>query len=221
MKFQSSKNLTTLVFVVVSTFANSACQTAQTPANQAANQAATNQETANRQAVRASSPTEAYKMLFAAVKAKDTEKIKLLMSKSTVGIAAGAAQRFNVPLEKQIENGMLETTIGTDTLPEIRDERVLGNFGAIEVFNEKTKKFDDTFFVNENGGWRLAIGEYINGSYKSPGKGRAQMEADAANPMMKGGAPNGKFPPPASGNMKTVEIPAENSNKTPAANQKQ
>ena len=37
--------------------------------------------------VKAPSPTEAYKMLFAAVKAKDAEKIKQLMSKSSLGLA--------------------------------------------------------------------------------------------------------------------------------------
>lgn len=223
MMFQSSKNTVAFVFVVALAFAGFACKQAATPGNQAAANAG-GATAANGAA--ASSPTEAYKMLFAAVRAKDNQKIRQMMSKGTVALAGSAASQFGHSIEKQLENGFLETTI-TDTLPEMRDERVKDNFGAVEVFNKKTGKWDDTFFINEDGGWKLAVGDLFAGTYKSPGKGQAQIETEASNPMgnnMTEIKPNinGKLPsvnekmPTASGNVKTVEVPLEKSNQKPS-----
>lgn len=211
MIFQSSGKLIVFVFVVASAFAGFACQKANTSGNQAAN--AANQET-----IRAGSPTEAYKMLFAAVRAKDTDKIRQLLSKNSMALAGSAAVQFNHTIEKQLENGMLETTI-TDTLPEIRDERVKDNFGAVEVYNKKAGKWDDTAFVLEDGGWKLAVGDMFKGDYKSPGKGRAQTESEASNSA--GGGmiemkPNMNGNSSANvGSVKTVEVPIENPTRKP------
>lgn len=127
-----------------------------------------------------SSPTEAYKALYAAVKSKDTERIKGMMSKKTHEFAQMVAARQNQPIEKVFENGFTATTFA-DSLPEIRDERVGGEFGAVEVWNGKDKRWEDLGFVLEDGGWKLAIGEMFGGSFKSPGKGRAIKEQEAAN----------------------------------------
>ena len=80
------------------------------------------------------SPTEAYKQLYAAVKAKDTEKIKATMSKNTQAFAQMVASRQGSPIEKVFENGFTATTFA-ETLPEIRDERISGEYGAVEVWN--------------------------------------------------------------------------------------
>lgn len=182
----------------------------------------------------AQSPTEAYKALYAAVKAKDTEKIKAVMSKNSLGLAEVMASRYNQTIEKSLENGFLETTFA-DALPQMRDERVKGNFGAVEVYNEKLKRWDDTNFVLEDGAWKLAVGDVFKGSYQSPGKGEAQIEAEKNNPMtdanmMTAPNTNGAFP---TGNMmpngnakgsgkkvETAEVPVENANSNQAANKK-
>ena len=207
MKFQNGKNLCAGVFAVVLAFVSFSCQNAQTPGNTAtANQAAV-KKTINPQ-----TPTESYKLLFEAVKAKDTGKIQQLFSMKSTALAISAAKQYNKSLEKQLENAMQETTMA-DSLPEIRDERVKDNFGAIEVFNQKTNQWDDTVFVFEDGGWRLAIGDQWANTYKSPGKGQAQIQRQAANasgnnmikitPNM-----NGANMPPNS-NVKTAEVPVE------------
>ncbi|MEP7147922.1 MAG: hypothetical protein ABI857_03475 [Acidobacteriota bacterium] len=126
------------------------------------------------------SPTEAYKDLYAAVKSKDTEKIKAVMSKSTQAFGQMAAGRQNVPIEKVLENGFTATTFAA-SLPEIRDERVDGDYGSVEVWNAKDKHWEDLGFVFEEGRWKLAIGEMFGGTFKSPGKGRAVKEQEAAN----------------------------------------
>lgn len=128
----------------------------------------------------ANSPTEGYKRLYAAVKSKDVEKIKAAMSKKTQDFAQMVAGRQNSPVEKVYENGFTATTF-SDTLPEIRDERVNGEWGAVEVWNAKEKRWEDLGFVNEDGAWKLAIGEMFAGTFKSPGKGRALKEQEAAN----------------------------------------
>lgn len=134
----------------------------------------------NMSSSKTSSPTEAYKQLFTAVKSKDTEKIKAVMSKKSQEFAEMVAGRQGQPVDKVYENGFTATTFA-NTLPEIRDERVSGEFGAVEVWNEKEKRWEDLGFVLEDGTWKLAIGEMFGGTFKSPGMGRDQKEKIAAN----------------------------------------
>jgi hypothetical protein len=126
------------------------------------------------------SPTEAYKQLYAAVKSKDVEKIKAQMTKKTQEFAQMVAARQSSPVEKVFENGFTATTFA-ESLPEIRDERVNGEFGAVEVWNAKDKRWEDLGFIYEDGSWKLAVGEMFAGTFKSPGVGRATKEQEAAN----------------------------------------
>ncbi|MBK9163842.1 MAG: hypothetical protein IPM21_08015 [Acidobacteria bacterium] len=138
------------------------------------------------------SATEAYKKLYEAVKSKNTEAIKSNMSKKTLEFAEMVAARNNTPIEKVFENGFTATTMA-DSLPEIRDERTGDEFAAVEVWNGRDNKWEDIGFVNEDGVWKLAVGEMFGGTFKSPGKGRDQREKEAANAVgntMVPGMPN-------------------------------
>ena len=166
----------------------------------------------------AGSPTDAYKALYAAVKSKDTEKIKAVMSKKTLEFGQMVSARNNTPIEKVLENGFTATTFA-ESLPEIRDERIKGDSGAVEVWNAKDNRWEDLGFVVEDGAWKLAIGEMFGGTFKSPGKGRAVKEQEAAN-MANGNnmipvvPANGNFN--ANGNVKVIvpkERPQTNGNK--------
>ena len=128
------------------------------------------------------SPTEAYKQLYAAVKSKDIEKIKSMMSKSSQGFAQMVAARNNTPIEKVYENGFTATTF-SESLPNMRDERIKGEYGSVEVWNEKDKRWEDLGFVYEEGSWKFAIGEMFGGKFQSPGVGRAVKEQEAANAL--------------------------------------
>lgn len=189
MKFKVTQKIIGLGFVLAFAVFSFSCQSTAT----------VNRE----QQAKATTPREAYRLLYEAVKAKDTEGIKLLMSKNTMTFAGFAAQQQNQSLEKMFENGLTATTFA-DKLPESRDIRVNGNFGAVEVWNEKDNRWDDLPFVLEDGGWKLAVGDAFNGNYKSPGKGQAQLEMEANNPMNETVATptppaaantNGKVPP--------------------------
>ncbi len=126
------------------------------------------------------SPTTAYTRLYSAVKNKNTETIKKHLTKKTVEFGAMAAQRNNTPLEKVYENGFTGTTF-SETLPTMRDERINGDMGALEVWNSKDSKWEDLAFIKEDGSWKLAVGDMFAGTYKSPGPGRDVIEKQAAN----------------------------------------
>lgn len=128
----------------------------------------------------AQTPTEAYKMLFTAVKSKNNDEIKKMLSKNTLNLAEFQASRTNQPIEKVYANGFTETTMQA-SLPQIRDERVNENFGAVEVWNEKSRKWEDLPFIKEDDGWKVAVGDIFKGNYQSPGKSQSFRENEAAN----------------------------------------
>jgi hypothetical protein len=140
-------------------------------------------------------PTEAYKDLFAAVKSKNVDNVKKQMSKKTIDFAQSVAARQNSPLEKVFENGFTATTF-SPTLPEIRDERVKDNMGAVEVYNSKDSRWEDIPFIKEDGVWKLAVGDLFAGTWNSPGKGKSARDMEAANAVsnnMIPAAPNSNF----------------------------
>ena len=156
---------------------------------------------------KAKSPTEAYKMLFAAVKAKDPEKIKAMMTQNTLGLAQFNAERQKITIEKSVENGLVAPTMA-DALTEIRDERVKGNFGSVEVFNQKENRWEDLPFIIEDGGWKLAVGDLFQGKFESPGKSKGDIEREATNTM----------PMPTNGMTKFPDLPANANSMTFPAN---
>ncbi|HMS41178.1 MAG TPA: ribosomal protein L7/L12 [Pyrinomonadaceae bacterium] len=96
----------------------------------------------------AKSPTEAYKMLFAAVKNKDTEKIKAMMSENSIGFAGFVSGQQKKTIEEVLANGFTATTF-QENLPPMRDERIKDGFGALEVQN-KDKVWEDLPFIYES-----------------------------------------------------------------------
>lgn len=139
-----------------------------------------NQSTSPVEVGNAETPTDAYTMLYKAVKAKQTDAIKKMMSQKTVGFAEGVAGQQKKPVAQVFENGFTATTF-SPTMPQMRDERVKENMGALEVWNEKDKKWEDLPFIKEDDGWKLAIGDIFAGTYQKPAKGQAQIEDEASN----------------------------------------
>ena len=125
-------------------------------------------------------PTNAYKRHFAAVKSKNTEAIKAELSKRSIAQAESEAARAKVPIEDVYKNGFTGTTF-SETLPDMRDERVNGTMGALEVWNSRDGKWEDLPFIREDSGWKLATGDAFGGSWKRPGPGRAVREREATN----------------------------------------
>ncbi len=128
----------------------------------------------------ANTPSDAYRMLFAAVKSQDPTKIKSMLSKGSLGLAEMAAGQQKKTIEEVVRNGFSETTFA-DTMPQLRDERIKGGYAAVEVWNTTRKQWDDIPFVLEDGSWKAAFGDAFGGKWKSPGKGQAVIEQEAAN----------------------------------------
>jgi hypothetical protein len=128
------------------------------------------------------SPTDAYQKLYAAVKAKDTQAIEAVMTRSTIDFAKANAARTKQTMDQMVANGLTGTTF-SPTLPQIRDERINGDMGAVEVYNSKDKDWEDLPFIREDGGWKLAIGELWANTFRSPGKSESQKEREATNAM--------------------------------------
>lgn len=127
-------------------------------------------------------PTEAYKNLFAAVKSKDTQTIKQIMSKTTQQFAESAAQTQKITVEEMYKNGLFESTM-TPNLPPMRDERVKDNFGAVEV-RKPDGNWEDVPFVKEDGSWKIAVGDVFKNEYKSPGQPASQANANTQVPQI-------------------------------------
>lgn len=125
-------------------------------------------------------PTEAYKRLFEAVKSGNTDAIKAEFSKRSIAAAEAQAAQAKVPVSQVYKNGFTATTM-SDALPEMRDERISGDMGAVEVWNARDKRWEDVPFVREASGWKLAIGDVFAATWKSPGMGRAAREQANAN----------------------------------------
>lgn len=125
-------------------------------------------------------PTEAYKKLYTAVKSKDKATIKSLMSKDSIGLAQMQAGQSKKEVDEVLANAFTSTTFSAK-LPPMRDERVKGKFGAVEVYDYSKQQWQDIPFVIEEGMWKLAVGNLFAGTFESPGKGRAVIERENAN----------------------------------------
>lgn len=156
-------------------------------------------------------PTEAYKRLFAAVKAKNTDAIRKEMSAKTQEFAKAVAARQKKSEEEVLSNGFTATTF-SPTLPEIRDERVKEKMGAIEVWNSTDDRWEDLPFVREDDGWKLAVGDLFANTYRSPGKGLSVKERETSNSTTgTNGMQVPRLPPGANSNANFLSPPA-NSN---------
>jgi hypothetical protein len=141
---------------------------------------------------------EAYTKLYNAVKSKDAEKIRAIMSQNSLAFAEFAAAQQKKTPDEVLKNGFTASTF-SDKLPEMRDERIKDEFGALEVWNAKDKIWEDLPFIKEDGVWKFAMGDAFKGSYQKPAIGQAireQEEANARNPNL--------VPAPAAPNMNGV-----------------
>jgi hypothetical protein len=153
-----------------------------------------------------SSPTEAYKTLYAAVQRKDVETVKKIMSKSTIKFMTGAAEMQKKPFDQVIANGTIESNL-SPTMPQLCKERIKDKWGALEV-RGASGKWEDVPFVLEDGQWKVAVGDIFEGTYQKPGD-TICMQPQPNVPPTSAPGPN---PPTGSGG------PA-NSNTAPAPRQ--
>lgn len=115
-----------------------------------------------------STPTLAYKALYEAVKKKDSEAIKKVLSKGTLEMMDSVAAMQKKTLNQVIENGLTETTFAPK-LPPTRNEKITGEVAILEVKNEKSGTWESLPFAREEGNWKLAIDTYFRGTMSPNG----------------------------------------------------
>lgn len=164
------------------------------------------------------SPTNAYKRLYNAVKSKNIDLIKAELTQKSLDFAQMVAQRNNSPIEKVLENGFSASTFA-ESMPQIRDERINENMGAVEVWNAKDSRWEDLPFIkDDNGAWKLAIGELFAGTYQSPGPGRDIREKQAANAAGAGPVQGATPAANANANVQIIKGMPDDMSKEPKAN---
>lgn len=137
----------------------------------------------------AANPTAAYTALFMAVKKKDTLGIKCQMSKLTLGLAKFMSSTYKKPYETVLENGMTETTI-QPSLPKIQNEKINGEQATVDV-QKADGKWDQVPFVKEDGTWKLAFGEVMQGKMSITQPGVTNPTLNTNNPNIIKGGPDG------------------------------
>jgi len=142
-----------------------------------------------------SSPTEAYKTLYAAVKRKDSAGIKKVLSKATIEFMTAAAQMQKKTFDEVIANGLSESTF-SPTLPQLCQERVKGNMGGLEV-KRTNGQWEDLPFILEDGEWKLAVGDLFKGTWQKPGDALCMPPQQMPIPAPSSPQPSAPGGPPA------------------------
>jgi|GEM_PF-2829022 len=146
-------------------------------------------------------PTAAYIALFESVKSKNTESIKCNMSKATIELAKFMAGTYKKPVEEVLKNGMTESAM-SPMLPKISNEKFIdGDKATIDVTpTETNKRAEQIAFVKEDGSWKLAFGEVMQGKIQVgqpgganptmvPGMTPMQPQPSTGNPQPNPNAP--------------------------------
>jgi len=101
---------------------------------------------------RPATPLETFKIYINAVKAKDTDSMKVLLSKGTVTMHEQEAKAQGVTVDEIIKRETLFTE-GQKTV-EFRNEKIDGAKATLEVKNSYGS-WEKVPFVREDGDWRI------------------------------------------------------------------
>ena len=106
----------------------------------------------------ADSPTASLKSFIEALKAKDIETTKKLLSKSTIDSITKTAAAQNTTIDK-----ILLSDNGTPLkeMPETRNETITDSTASVEVKNKVTGEFEVIPFVREDGIWKIALDKFM------------------------------------------------------------
>lgn len=202
---QINKIFFQILFAVIALTFVSACQSTASK-NETSAQSASN------------TPTEAYKSLYAAVKSKNVEDIKAQMSKETIAFVESVSGMQQKQPADVFKNGLTETTFA-EKLPAVRNERVKGSMGALEVQSPKGN-WEDLPFVLEDGRWKLAVGDLFKNTYQKPAPSQAETEANNNVPQVIPAPANMNSAVPVKPGNEKMEKPTEKSAEKPAEKQK-
>jgi hypothetical protein len=96
-----------------------------------------------------STPTTAFKSFFEAAKKRDAAAIKKTISKRMLLELEDEARKENKPFDEYLSSVDL-----SDTMPEVRNEKIDGDTGWLEI-KGRGDNWRATKFVREDGEWKL------------------------------------------------------------------
>jgi hypothetical protein len=96
-----------------------------------------------------STPTGAFKSFFEAAKKKDAAAMKKTISKRMLAELEDEARKENKPFDEYLLSVDL-----SDTMPEVRHEKIEGDTGWLEI-KGRGDNWRATKFVREDGEWKL------------------------------------------------------------------
>lgn len=105
---------------------------------------------------KSSTPTEAMKNFYEAVKKKDAGAVKAMLSKESLKSLEEDAKRKNKSLDEELQLDLIGSMFG-DNPPEIRNEKIEGDRATLEFKTEKSPNWSTAKFVKEDGDWKASF----------------------------------------------------------------
>jgi hypothetical protein len=110
--------------------------------------------------VSASTPTEAFRSYYEAIKRKDAAAVKSLFSKATVEALEKNAAQKNTTFDEVFKEGLESASKEIPaSVPETRNEKIEGDKATLEVKDDKKGSWETLRFVNEGGQWKIAFAD--------------------------------------------------------------
>lgn len=115
--------------------------------------------------VQPKSPTQTMKNFVEATQKKDVEGVKKSLSSGSLKMMEGLAKIQGKTLDETIREGEAGEN-EYKQVPEMRNEKIEGDAGTLEVKNEKTGEWETLYFVRETEEWKIALDKSLEEMFK-------------------------------------------------------
>lgn len=102
-----------------------------------------------------SSPTATFKAFLDAQKNKDVAGMKKRLSKKSLVMAENAALAESKTVDQVLGNDF--PAAQAQKVPEMRNEKITGDGGTLEVKYDGVNEWQTMYFVKEDGDWKIAF----------------------------------------------------------------
>jgi hypothetical protein len=113
-----------------------------------------------------SSPTATFKGFIDAQKNKDVAGMKKRLSKKSLVMAENAALAESKTIDQVLANDY--PAAQAQKVPEMRNEKLTGDSGTLEVHYDGVKEWQTMYFVKEDGDWKIAFDKALDEMLKKP-----------------------------------------------------
>jgi len=107
-----------------------------------------------------SSPTAAFKAFIEAQKNKDVAGMKKRLSKKSLVMAENAALAESKTTDQVLANDY--PAAQAQKAPEMRNEKITGDSGTLEIKYDGVKEWQTMYFVKEDGDWKIAFDKTLD-----------------------------------------------------------